>query len=399
MSSMSSSRPRVLVTTAAALGHFHPLAAIASSLRARGADIKFATSPGFCPQIADAGFDVAPCGMDWQSRDLAETWPDFRLVSPEERNAWINSVIWARRLPEAMLPDLLRVVDDRRPSLILSGRAELAGPMVGELRDVPYTTASAGRVIGLSEFIASTRQGRTALRRELGLDPDPSGRAMYRHLYLNQIPASFLPEEEDAAIPTRRDFRPASFAEPRAEAPRWLLDMEPGSITYVTLGSILGAVWPDAFERVVEAVEHLGKTVVVTVGRGGDCKALADRFPGVRVANYIPQRFVLDRAALVICHGGINTVLGALSYAVPVLVLPTEQSDQRWNAERCRQLGAGLSIGIEQADVSTIRESVSALLNESSYRQAATRWQDEMLRLAPVEDAVELLLQLASHRG
>jgi MGT family glycosyltransferase len=223
---------------------------------------------------------------------------------------------------------------------------------------------------------------------------------MYRHLYLNQIPASFLPEEEDAAaIPTRRDFRPASFVEPRTEAPRWLLDMEPGSITYVTLGSILGAVWPDAFERVVEAVAQLGKTVVVTVGRGGDCKALADRFPRVRVANYIPQRFVLDRAALVICHGGINTVLGALSHGVPVLVLPTEQSDQPWNAGRCRQLGVGLSIDIEQADVPAIRESASALLNESSYRRSATRWQDEMLRLAPMEDAVELFFQLASHRG
>jgi hypothetical protein len=30
---------------------------------------------------------------------------------------------------------------------------------------------------------------------------------------------------------------------------------------------VLGAVWPDAFERVIEADAHLGKTVVVTVGR------------------------------------------------------------------------------------------------------------------------------------
>ncbi len=393
-----SRHPRVLVTTAAALGHFHPLAAIASSLHGRGADIKFAASPGFCPQIADAGFDIAPCGMDWQSRDLTETWQDFRLVPPEERNAWINAVIWARRLPEAMIPDLLRVVDDWRPSLILSGRAELAGPMVGELRDVPYATASAGRVIGLGEFIGSTRQGRAELRSELGLDPDPSGRAMYRHLYLNQIPASFLPEE-DAAIPTRRNFRPAVFVEPIMEVPAWLLSLEPGSVIYVTLGSILGEVWPDAFERVVEAVADIEKTIVVTVGRGGDCKVLADRFPGVRVANYIPQRFVLDRAALVICHGGINTVLGALSRAVPMLVLPTEQSDQRWNAERCRHLGVGLSICIEEADVSMIRESASALLNQSSYRQAATRLQSDLLRLAPMKHAVELLLQLASGRG
>jgi UDP:flavonoid glycosyltransferase YjiC (YdhE family) len=387
-------RPRVLLTTAAALGHFHPLAAIASALRDRGAEVRFATSPGFCPQVAAAGFDAVPCGMDWRSRDLAETWPDFRLVPPSERNAWVNSVMWAKRLPEAIIPDLLRVVDDWRPSLVLSGRAELAGPMVAELTGVPYATTSAGRVIGLREFVVATQRGRAELRSGLGLDPDVAGDALYRHLYLNHIPASFLPDE--LPVPARRDFRPAVFTEPTSDPPRWLRDVEPRSAIYLTLGSILGEVWPDAFVRVLDAVEPLGRTVVVTVGDGGDAQALAARFPGVHVANYIPQRLILDRAALLVCHGGINTLLGALSQGVPVLVLPTEQSDQPWNARRCRELGVGLSSDIEQADVAAIRDSAAAVLSDGSYRRAVAAWRADMLRLPPVEDSIELLLRLAN---
>jgi UDP:flavonoid glycosyltransferase YjiC (YdhE family) len=387
-------RPRILVTTAAALGHFHPLAAIATALRDQGAEIRFATSPGFCPQVASAGFDAVPCGMDWRSRDLAETWPDFQLVPAAERNAWVNSEMWAKRLPEAMIPDLLRAVEDWRPSLVLSGRAELAGSVVGEATGVPYATMSAGRVIGLREFIDATRRGRAELRRGLGLAPDAAGDALYRHLYLNHIPASFLPDE--IPVPARRDFRPAVFTERTSEAPRWLRKVEPRSAIYVTLGSILGEVWPDAFVRVLEAVEPLGRPVVVTVGHGGDVRPLADRFPGVHVGNYIPQRLVLGRAALLVCHGGINTLLGGLSEGVPVLVLPTEQSDQIWNARRCRELGVGLSGDIGQADVPAIRDLAAAVLSDGSYQRAVAAWRAHMLRLPPVEDAVELLLRLAN---
>jgi UDP:flavonoid glycosyltransferase YjiC (YdhE family) len=64
---------RVLITTAAALGHFHPLAAVGSALRESGARVKFACSPSFCRQVVASGFEALPCGMDWQSRNLSET--------------------------------------------------------------------------------------------------------------------------------------------------------------------------------------------------------------------------------------------------------------------------------------------------------------------------------------
>lgn len=386
--------PRVLVTTAAALGHFHPLAAVADALRASGADVRFVCSPAFCDRVVASGFEAVPCGIDWQSRDLSETWPDFRSVPRDERNAWINTVVWGSRLPTAMAPDLTRVVESWEPSLVLSGRAELAGPTVAESMGVPYATTSAGRVIGLGEFVSSTREGRDDLRRTLGLEPDPRGESLYRHLYMNFIPEMFLPRD-DLAVPARRDLRPLAFDDPLGAAPEWLRRLDEGSVIYVTLGSILGEVRSDAFEVVVDAVSELGRTVVVTTGHGGDPRAVARRFPGVRVARYIPQRFVLDRTALVVCHGGINTVLGALSHGVPLLVLPTEQSDQRWNAEQCTRHGVGLGVDMDAIDKESVRDAVTTILGGPDFGRSAGACREEMRSLPARERAVDLLLQLA----
>ena len=392
---MTDVHPRVLITTAAALGHFHPLAAVASNLREQDVPVRFASSPDFCRQIEAAGFEAVPCGMDWQSRDLAETWPEFGLVPRHERNSWINSVLWARRLPEAMIPELVRVVEGWAPSVILSGRAELAGPIVGELAGVPYASASAGRVIGLDEFIGETSRGRNDLRRALGLPPDPTGALLYRNLYLNFIPEMFLPARS-AALSTTLDLRPPEFDDPVAGAPDWLLELGPRSVIYVTLGSILGEVRADAFHALIGAVRDLGYTVVVTVGHNGETSSLAARFPGVHVATYIPQRHILKRAALVVCHGGINTLLGALTHGVPVLVVPTEQSDQRWNAARCVDLGVGLSVDIETADAPTVREAAADVLGSPSSLNTARACMHEFRRLPTVEVAVRALLDLAA---
>ncbi len=331
--------------------------------------------------------------MDWQSRDLSETWPEFRRVPRGERNAWINAVLWARRLPETMIPDLTRIVEAWRPSLILSGRAELAGPTVGELMGVPYASTSAGGVIGLDQFIAETSPGRNELRHDLGLQPDPAGLSLYRYLYLNFIPEMFL-AARSAAHPPTFDLRSPEFDDPAGEAPEWLGKLGPQSVIYVTLGSILGEIWAKAFDTLVEAVHGLGRIVVVTVGHGGDPGVLAGR-PGVRVAWYIPQRFILDRAALVVCHGGINTLLGALSRGIPVLVVPTEQSDQRWNAECCERRGVGLGLGMETIDASSARRAAGALLNDRVYREAAQACREEFLRLPALDVAVDALLDLA----
>lgn len=388
---------RVLITSQAALGHFHPLAAIGAGLTELGHQVLVSSAPDFCPSIRAAGFDAAPSGMNWSSSDLRDTWPEFRSVPLELRNAWINEELWGYRLPAAMLPDLLRIAEEWRPDVILSGRAEIAGATAGELLDIPYASASAGRVIALSDFVAQTRRGREKLRAECGLPPDPGGEALYRYLYLNFIPPAFLPRDP-RPWPTRCYLQPMTFDGGGEALPEWLLRLPPESAIYVSFGANQGAMLGDAFASAIAAVADLGLHVIVTVGAGGDPACVDPGLPNVKVEHYLPQRFVLERARLAICHGGINTILGALSHGVPLIVLPTEQSDQSWNAGRCEALGVGVAFAVGEVSVAAVRSAADAVLGDPRYRSAVRRFHRDMAGLEPLDRGLELLLRVARDR-
>ena len=60
------------------------------------------------------------------------------------------------------------------------------------------------------------------------------------------------------------------------------------------------------------------------------------------VVDFAPQLALLDRARLLISHAGVNTVLEAISRAVPMVALPRGY-DQPAMGSRRRPLGRGIA--------------------------------------------------------
>lgn len=60
---------RVLVSTLAETGHFHPVVPIAQALQAAGHDVRFAAAPSFAAHVAAAGFPLIPAGIDLPTLD------------------------------------------------------------------------------------------------------------------------------------------------------------------------------------------------------------------------------------------------------------------------------------------------------------------------------------------
>ncbi len=131
------------------------------ALAASDWEVRFACIPSFCHSVRATGFDASPMGSDWSSRDLTETFPEFRDVPLDARNRWVNERLWSDLLPRGYYPDLVELVRDLAPDVIVSGRAELAGPTIGEELGVPWVVTSAGRVIGIRQFL-SEGEGLTA---------------------------------------------------------------------------------------------------------------------------------------------------------------------------------------------------------------------------------------------
>lgn len=390
---------KILFTTHPAIGHFNPLAVLADAARQHGCEVLFACPPGFRHHISSVGFDSVAMGDDWATRDLGETFPEFRHVAIHDRNRWVNERLWAELLPRSYFGGLCAAVERHRPDVIVSGRAELAGPTAGELLGIPYAVTSAGRVIALREFLDQIAPARERWRASLGLPADPDGMHLYRHLYISALPPDFFPD----VLPDRHVVvRPTSFGRPvGADVSDWLDGKREGPTVYVTLGSAYGYQFPHLFDHVASGLEGLASRILVTTGAaaGYQARASRDRLDVLSV-DYVAQDAVFPHVDLVVCHGGSGTILGALAAGVPVLVLANEQSDHRLNGNRCTDLGVGAVLEAHDLQPGDLAAAAGKLIGEPAYRQAAARMAARIAALAPLDEAVAALDAMVSgHRS
>jgi UDP:flavonoid glycosyltransferase YjiC (YdhE family) len=144
----------------------------------------------------------------------------------------------------------------------------------------------------------------------------------------------------------------------------------------------------DVIQRLLRAVEHFPVHVVVTLGYS----ISPDQFQvssNTKLVPFVPHQQILPYTALAITHGGHGTVLGALSYGVPLICIPMGR-DQGDVAARVVWLGAGIRIS-HKATSRTFRLAITRVLNDSSYRDKAKTIASDMARInEPVRALMEL---------
>ena len=79
----------------------------------------------------------------------------------------------------------------------------------------------------------------------------------------------------------------------------------------------------------------------------------------------VPQLEVLKRANVYLTHGGMGSVMGALWYGVPLVVVP-QMPEQTLTAARVAELGLGIRLDPD-ADAETIRNAVNTVHTNSAY--------------------------------
>ena len=195
--------------------------------------------------------------------------------------------------------------------------------------------------------------------------------------YLTRFPASLDPSPFADTV---------RFHEP-AETPVSLPDWWGGSdapLIYLTLGTVLGymSIAADDLPEALEAVEQTDARVLLTVGRRLDASTLGPVPANVHVEPWIDQARVMEQAAVVVCHGGSGTALGALAAGVPLVMVPLF-ADQFVNGRRIAQARAGLVV---EAHAPQITRAIEAVLGDVTYRDGALGIAAEMAATPTVED-------------
>ena len=157
-------------------------------------------------------------------------------------------------------------------------------------------------------------------------------------------------------------------------------------IIYASLGTVQNRI-ESSFRYIADAAANLDAQLVISLGGGlNQLSAL----PGSPiVVPYAPQLELLSRASLCISHGGLNTIMEALSFGVPLLVVPIT-NDQPANARRVQWSGAGEYIRLSKLSTQ-LPHIVRTVLDDYSYRTKAMALAHSIRRAGGVEMAVQVV--------
>ena len=184
---------------------------------------------------------------------------------------------------------------------------------------------------------------------------------------------------------------------PAVEFPWERLDGRP--LIYASLGTLQNGS-EAIFRTMAEACAGLNAQLVISLGGGLKPERLGPFAGDPIVVRYAPQLEIVKRAALVITHAGLNTVLESLAEGVPLVALPLG-NDQPGVAARVKARGAGVVIPQQKLTVKKLRGAVRSVLEDGRYRDSA-QWLKNAFRkvdgLNRAADVIEEVFGIAAER-
>ena len=164
-------------------------------------------------------------------------------------------------------------------------------------------------------------------------------------------------------------------------------------VIFATLGTLLGGI-PGIWKTIAESCAGRDAQLVISLGGRGDPNEHRD-LPGQPiVVSYAPQRELLKRVALMITHGGLNSVMETLSEGVPLVCLPAAY-DQPGVAMRLAASGAGVVLPFSRCRTDRLQPLVRQVLGDPSYRRRAADLQKAIGQTRGIAEAAEIIERVA----
>ncbi|HEX9298734.1 MAG TPA: nucleotide disphospho-sugar-binding domain-containing protein [Actinomycetota bacterium] len=178
-------------------------------------------------------------------------------------------------------------------------------------------------------------------------------------------------------LPERHHYvGPLGIWEPPSGRPSYL-DEAGDPWVLVSISSQMQDDLPIA-EAALDAMEDRPVRVLLTLGPDHTAAELSNVPPNARVEEVISHSAVLEYATLLVSHAGHGSVMKALWYGCPMVLIPGGR-DQPGVATRAAALGVAEIVPREGASAAAIGEAVARVLEDTGMRQKAA-WHAARLR-------------------
>ncbi|QSQ21782.1 glycosyltransferase [Pyxidicoccus parkwayensis] len=403
---------RYLFTALTSYGSLGPAISLALQLQQRGHEVAFVTGPSMGPLLERAGMRRIPRG----EKDGPSFIVEF-TANPLEQARQVKHIEYALT---QFSPDVLVGQAMAFGAVLAGARHKLPTAVIGLAASILPTDASLARMS--PEFRAYQVQ---RLAGTLPYDEflkDRYARLMESHdiccemLWLpkRELPYSQSPLLGDLhllqSVPELEgpeDVLPENthlvgncawdFVAPDPDLEKWLDEARASGepILYAQPGRVFNS--PGFWEQLRASLGGKPVRVAVSIGRlDAPMGHVPDNF---FVRGHVAQASVLPHARGVVSSATTSAVLGALTHALPLLLIPGggggEQSDLTL---RC--LAAGVAVHLRPADVTpeSLGAQVEVLLSDADLRSNARRLQEAFTRAPGSAGAADLLERLGRER-
>lgn len=376
-------------------GHVNPMIALAAELASRGHDCSVVGQADLQPVVERAGIAMHTVGE--------ATHPPGTLRQTTERVARLSGLFGLRpvirdvaRTTDMLCRETPAVLTASQADAVVSDQLEAAGGLVAARLGLPCVSVANALLINREPAIPPPFSGWTYKETRWGIERNRGGYRVSDWLMRPvrdvigawagewglgpwRMPEDCLPPIQIAQLPAALDFPRRSLRSgltyvgplrrPDGSGADMPVTDNRRPLVFASLGTLQGSRF-DIFYRIAQACEALGLQLVIAHGGRLD-DAQAARLPGAPIVRaFVPQRQVIARAALVITHGGMNTVLDALSVGAPLIVIPIAM-EQGAIAQRVRRCGAGEIVSRRWLTASALKRAIAKVTSDWRYKASA----------------------------
>jgi MGT family glycosyltransferase len=370
-------------------GHVNPTVAVGTELRARGHDVAWAGHPALLRKLLPNGARVFPVISDALTERLQDGGANLRGFGAL-RFLWEDLII---PLAQEMLPGVQAAITSFSPDVVIADQQAPGGAVAARRAGIPWVTSATTSaellrpLAGMPKVEKWITDQMTAFQAANGVT-DPVD-LRFSDLLVLVFSTEALIGDTSAFGPNFSFTGPALVRRPeRASFPWDWLDPARKHLL-VSLGTVSGPAGERFFRVAVDALAGLADELqAVVVGQ-----PVEGAPPHILFADHVPQLELLPRMSAVVSHGGHNTVCESLAHGLPLVLTPI-RDDQTIIAQQVAAAGAGIRLRFARLTAADLRDSIRAVLDDPSYRDAAGRVRDSFTMAGGAGAAAEHLEKL-----